>query len=92
MDAVRSRDLSSVSEGRTVGFRRNNLFSHFPEEFPEAAGLLEASSPLRRQLTQLLVAEVHVSDSIADDLRVAGFITWRGQRRAGVSTNMTTVQ
>lgn len=52
-----------------------NLFCHLPEELPEASGLLEASSPLSRQLAQLLVAEVHVSDAIADDLRVAGFVT-----------------
>lgn len=53
----------------------NNLFGHFPEELPEAAGLLEASSPLSRQLTQLLVAELHVSDPIPDDLRITGLIT-----------------
>lgn len=52
-----------------------NLFCHLPEELPEASGLLEASSPLSRQLAQLLVAEVHVSDAVADDLRVAGFVT-----------------
>lgn len=48
------------------------LFSHLPEELPQAARFLKASSALSRQLTQFLVTKIHVSDPILDHLRV----TW----------------
>lgn len=54
---------------------RSYLFRHFPEELPEAAGLLEASSPLSRQLNQLLIAELQVSNAVSDDLGIAGLVT-----------------
>lgn len=76
--------ISRQSNNNSIKSTDKNLFCHFPEELPEATGLLKASSPLGRQLDQLLVTEVQVSDPIPDDLRIAGFITWGG--RGGVRT------
>lgn len=53
----------------------NNLFGHFPEELPEASGLFESISPLGRELDQLLVTELQVSDPIPDDLWITWLIT-----------------
>lgn len=73
----RSGDLRDQRWWRSVGQEVwTHLLSHFPEELPEAPRLLKTSSPLGRQLTELLVAEVHVSHSVPYHLGVTWLVTW----------------
>lgn len=72
--------LAIIQGGENVLLLSNPALQlrHLPQEVPEEARLVQASSSLGRQGAELLVAQIQVLHPVPDHLRITRLVAWGG--------------